>query len=53
MIYLCFSLAYFSGRNAETEPESKLACPLPDHDLLLIHGSAAVGSTIQYQCAPG
>ncbi|XP_053536968.1 beta-2-glycoprotein 1-like isoform X1 [Ictalurus punctatus] len=41
------------GRNAETEPESKLACPLPDHDLLLIHGSAAVGSTIQYQCAPG
>lgn len=53
MICLCFSLAFFSGRNAETEPESRLSCPLPDDEFLLIHGSAAVGSTVQYQCAPG
>ncbi|KAI5620414.1 beta-2-glycoprotein 1 [Silurus asotus] len=39
--------------NAETEPESKPSCPLPDHELLLVGGSVAVGSTIQYQCAPG
>ncbi|KAF7708324.1 beta-2-glycoprotein 1-like isoform X1 [Silurus meridionalis] len=39
--------------NAETEPESKPSCPLPDHELLLVDGSVAVGSTIQYQCAPG
>ncbi|KAF5904472.1 beta-2-glycoprotein 1-like, partial [Clarias magur] len=41
------------GKTAETEPESKLSCPLPDKELLLIHGSVAVGSTVQYQCAPG
>ncbi|KAM9487705.1 beta-2-glycoprotein 1-like isoform 1-T1 [Clarias gariepinus] len=42
-----------TGKTAETEPESKLSCPLPDNELLLIHGSAAVGSTVQYQCTPG
>lgn len=49
MINVSFAVAFFSGINAE----SRLSCPLPDQELLLIHGSATLGSTVQYQCASG
>ncbi|XP_062848606.1 beta-2-glycoprotein 1-like isoform X2 [Trichomycterus rosablanca] len=41
------------GQNIKSETESGVSCPLPSHELLYVNGSAAVGATIQYQCAPG
>ncbi|KAI4895515.1 hypothetical protein NFI96_007860 [Prochilodus magdalenae] len=34
-------------------PDASASCPLPEDEQLSVEGTAAVGATIQYQCAAG